>query len=207
MSFTDIPVSHGRLEGILWAVDAPKAAVVVCHPHPLHGGTMHNHVTYRIADAFRKNGAATLRFNFRGVGRSTGTHDDGRGEIDDGKAALDVLGREVPDVPLYIAGFSFGSRVAMRLSVQDPRVEKVMLVGMALRLYSFDALREVKKPKAILHAEHDEFAPVEQARELFETLEGPKRFWMVPGSDHLATGKLEEFSVAADEAAAWLLGA
>jgi len=83
MSFVDVPVSHGRLEGVLWKAEAPRGAVVVCHPHPLHGGTMHNHVTYRIAKAFRDRGISTLRFNYRGVGRSTGSYDEGRGELED----------------------------------------------------------------------------------------------------------------------------
>lgn len=207
MSFLDIPVAHGRLEGLLWKVERPEAAVVVCHPHPLHGGTMHNHVTYRIADAFRKSSAATLRFNFRGVGRSTGTFDEGRGEVDDAQAALELLAREVPGVPLYAAGFSFGSRVALELALRDPRIEKLMLVGMALRMYSFEALRELAQPKAVLHAEHDEFAALAQVEALFNASRPPKKLWVIPGSDHLASKKLDEFAAVADEAAAWLMSA
>ena len=85
----DISVAHGRLEALLWKVPSPKAAALVCHPHPLGGGTMHNHLTFRIADAFRQAGVSALRFNFRGVGRSTGTYDNGVGEVDDARAALD----------------------------------------------------------------------------------------------------------------------
>src|SRR5438132_10175299 len=124
MSFVDIPVGHGRLEGLHWTVPQPKAAAIVCHPHPLHGGTMHNHVTYRLAQAWRDAQVACLRFNFRGVGRSTGNHDEGKGEVDDAKAALDWLAAETPGVPLYASGFSFGSRAALTLGLRDARVQK-----------------------------------------------------------------------------------
>src|SRR5258706_104046 len=98
-------------------VQAARAAAVVCHPHPLHGGTMHNHVTYRLAQAWRDAGVACVRFNFRGVGRSTGAHDEGRGEVDDAAAALDWLAQQTPGVPLYASGFSFGSRAALALGL------------------------------------------------------------------------------------------
>ena len=91
MSFVEISAPHGRLEGLLWDVELPVAAAIVCHPHPQHGGTMHNHVTYRIAHAFREHRVAVLRFNFRGVGRSTGSYDEGRGELDDARRALEYL--------------------------------------------------------------------------------------------------------------------
>src|SRR5207302_6871174 len=96
MSFVDIPVSHGRLEALWWKAEQPRAAAVVCHPHPLHGGTMHNHVTYRLAQTFRDGGISCVRFNFRGVGRSTGEHDEGVGEIDDARAALDWVAAQAP---------------------------------------------------------------------------------------------------------------
>src|SRR5882672_7941288 len=118
MSFVDIPVPHGRLEALWWDVEKPRAAAIVCHPHPLHGGTMHNHVTYRLAQAWRDAGVACVRFNFRGVGRSSGKHDEGRGEVDDAKAALDWLAEQTPGVPLYASGFSFGSRAALALAVR-----------------------------------------------------------------------------------------
>src|SRR5688572_6016313 len=114
MSFVDLPAPHGHLEALFWRVEGARAAAAVCHPHPLHGGTMHNHVAYRIADAFRQAGVSTVRFNFRGVGRSTGTYDEGRGEVDDARAALDFLQREHPGIPLYLGGFSFGSRVVLK---------------------------------------------------------------------------------------------
>src|SRR5438132_14271925 len=113
MAFVDLAGPAGRLEALYWKCDSPVAAALVCHPHPLAGGTMHNHVAYRIADAFRRAQASALRFNFRGVGRSEGAHDEGRGEVDDARAALDYLAADNPGAPLLSSGFSFGSRVAL----------------------------------------------------------------------------------------------
>ena len=207
MSNVDVPVSHGRLEALLWTVEEPRAAAVVCHPHPLQGGTMHNHVTYRIADAFRKAGVSTLRFNFRGVGRSSGAYDDGRGEVDDARAALDYLQRQQPGVPLLIAGFSFGSRVALQLTIEDPRVERLLLTGVALRAFSFGLLHELRKPKAFIQSDRDEFAAIEDVRRLVEETPPPRKLFVVPDSDHLCTNRLEAFEEVAAEAVTWLLDA
>src|SRR5438270_2414166 len=135
MSFIDIPVEHGRLEALHWPVENARGAAIICHPHPLHGGTMHNHVTYRLAQAWRDARVSSVRFNFRGVGRSTGTHDEGRGEVDDARAALDFIARENLQVPLYASGFSFGSRVALKLALDEPRIERAMAVGLAVDLF------------------------------------------------------------------------
>src|SRR5580692_2619274 len=107
----------GKLEALLEEPDAaaPREACLVCHPHPLFGGTMHNKVVYRIARGMRRAGAVVLRFNFRGVGRSEGVHDQGVGEVEDARAALGVLRQRYPDLPWSMAGFSFGSRVIMKL--------------------------------------------------------------------------------------------
>lgn len=158
MSFVDISISHGRLEGFLWKVDAPVAAAVVCHPHPLHGGTMHNHITYRIAAAFRDVGVTALRFNFRGVGHSTGSHDEGRGEVEDARAALNYLAQLHPAVPLIAAGFSFGSRVAMKLCLEDSRVTKLLAVGLALSLSDLSFGTQIRQPKAFVQSELDEYS-------------------------------------------------
>lgn len=204
MGFVDIPASHGRLEGLLWKCESPLAAALVCHPHPVHGGTMHNHVTYRVANAFRDAGVSTLRFNFRGVGRSTGKYDEGRGEVDDARDALDFLEREVPGAPLIVAGFSFGSRVALRLSA-DPRIGRVMAVGMALDLFDFEFAQAVRKPKAVLHADHDEYAPLAKVEAFVEHMPPPRKLFVVEDSDHLATGRLDAFEAVAKQAVAWLL--
>jgi alpha/beta superfamily hydrolase len=205
VSFVDIPVSHGGLEGLLWTVPAPRFAVVVCHPHPLYGGTMHNHVTYRLADAFRNASCAVLRFNFRGVGRSSGHHDEGRGEVDDGRAALDFLTEAVPGVPLAMAGFSFGSRVALKLAADDARVTRVMAVGLAMSLFDFGFAKVLEKPKAFIHADHDEYASLDQVRPFVDALPEPKRLFVLEDSDHLASGRLQAFEGVAAEAVRWLL--
>jgi hypothetical protein len=207
LSSVDVPVSHGLLEALFWKVDQPVGAAVVCHPHPLYGGTMHNHVTYRIADAFRKAGVSTVRFNFRGVGRSTGTHDNGRGEVDDARAALDFLQREQPGAPLMLAGFSFGSRVVLQLAMEDPRVERVLAAGVALRVFDFGLVREIRKPKAFIHGDKDDFAPIADVERLVKEAPPPRQLFVVPDCDHLATGRLEAFEQAAAQAVEWLLAA
>jgi alpha/beta superfamily hydrolase len=118
----DLPVAHGALEAILKESATPFAAVVVCHPHPVHGGTMNNNVVYRVAKALTDAGASVLRFNFRGVGRSTGAYDNGVGEEDDARAALDFLAERAPGIPLWMAGFSFGARVGLTVGDADARV-------------------------------------------------------------------------------------
>ncbi len=207
MSFVDLSAPHGLLEALFWRVESPRAAAVVCHPHPLGGGTMHNNVTYRLAQAFRDAGVSALRFNFRGVGRSTGQYDEGRGEVDDAQAALDWLEGQHPGVPLYAAGFSFGSRVALKLAARDGRVAKVMAVGMAVSMFDFDFVTALDKPKAFVHAEHDEYGTLEDVRRLVERCSEPKRLFVVPDSTHLATGRLEAFSSVAAQAVEWLLSA
>jgi len=204
VSFVDIPVPHGRLEALHWKVEGACAAAVVCHPHPLHGGTMDNHVTYRVAGAFREAGVSALRFNFRGAGRSTGRFDNGRGEVHDARAALDFLQGDQPGVPLWVAGFSFGSRVALQLALEDPRVERVMAVGMALRAFDFGLVRQIHKPKAFVQGDRDEFAPLEDVQRMVEEAPPPRKLFVVPDCDHLATGRLEAFSQVAAEAVAWL---
>ena len=115
----DVPVAHGQLEAILKERRTPFAAVVVCHPHPQGGGTMHNNVVYRVAKALGDAGATVLRFNFRGVGRSTGSYGGGIDEEEDARAALDFLEQRAPGVPLWMAGFSFGARVGLTVGAAD----------------------------------------------------------------------------------------
>lgn len=207
MSFVDIPAPHGLLEALFWPVESPKAATVVCHPHPLGGGTMHNNVTYRLAQAFRDAKVSALRFNFRGVGRSTGRYDEGRGEVDDARSALDWLERQHPGVPLYAAGFSFGSYVALRLAERDRRVAKVMAVGVPVSMFDFGFVAALDKPKAFVQAEYDEYGPLEEVRRLVERCSEPKRLFVVPGATHLAHGRLDAFSAVAAQAVEWLLSA
>jgi uncharacterized protein len=205
MSFLDIPAPHGQLEGFVWEVEAPRAQALVCHPHPKHGGTMHNHVTYRVADAFRKAQVNALRFNFRGVGRSTGAYDEGRGEFEDGKTAFGFLHARAPALPHLVAGFSFGSRVALKLALEDPRVEAVLAVGMALELFDFSFAQGMTKKKAFIHSDQDEYASLEKVRAFVGALPGSSRLFVVQNADHLCNGRLEAFAEKAAEAVAWLL--
>ena len=126
-----IPGPVGRLEAILWSPSAgtPAMASIVCHPHPLFGGTMHNKVVYRIARGFRKAGAVVLRFNFRGVNLSEGAYGHGFGEVEDARAALAWLRERYPDLPYSLAGFSFGSRIVLRLGCDDAEARRVVAVG------------------------------------------------------------------------------
>jgi uncharacterized protein len=205
MSFVDIPVAHGRLEAILWNVDAPQGAVVVCHPHPLHGGTMHNHVTYRIAQAFRDHRISALRFNFRGVGGSTGSYDEGRGELEDAQAALAFVANEIPGVPLYCAGFSFGSRIALRLAMQAEEIRAVLAAGIAIDLFDFDFVVSLERPKAFVQSERDEYGDLAKVQALVDRARPPKRLFIVPDADHLCTNRLDAFEKTATAAIDWLL--
>lgn len=204
MSFVDVPVPHGRLEALWWKVEGSKTAAVVCHPHPMHGGTMHNHVTYRLAQTFRDHGVSVLRFNFRGVGRSTGNHDNGVGEIDDARAALDWVAAQEPGKPLWIGGFSFGCRTAIQLALKEPRILKVLAVGLAVDVFDLSFVAGLQQPTAFVHADRDEYGKLENIEKLIAQVRAPHRLFVVPDSDHLCTGKLDEFSVAAKAAFEWL---
>src|SRR5260370_36361602 len=191
MSSIDVPVAHGRFGVILWTAETPQGAVVVCDPHAAQGGTMHNHVTYRIAKAFRERNISTLRFNFRGVGRSTGTYVDGPGELEDAKAALAFLAKEVPGVPLYCAGFSFGSRIALKLAIEAKEIRGVLAAGMAINLFDFEFIVSLDRPKAFIHSERDEYGDLAKVQALVDRTRPPKRLFVVPDADHLCTDRLD----------------
>jgi alpha/beta superfamily hydrolase len=154
-----IPASHGHLEAVLKEPSVPlRGAAVVCHPHPLFGGTMHTKAVYRAAQALNEVGFVTLRFNFRGVGASTGSHDDGLGERDDAKTALDWLAAKYPGVPLLSGGFSFGSLVALAVGAEDDRVAALLGLGLPLtrdERYDYTFLRDVAKPVLVVQGEND----------------------------------------------------
>ncbi len=162
-----IKASHGKLEAILKEPKGePKGVALVCHPHPLGGGTMHNKVVYRAAQGLLDAGLITLRFNFRGVGASTGEHDDGVGEIQDVKDALDYLTENYPNLPITFAGFSFGSRVGTETTMDDDRVVRLISIGTPVDKYDFSFLKNVRKPILFVHGDKDEFGSVENFNEL-----------------------------------------
>jgi len=195
-----IPVSHGHLEAVLKEPDSSlRGAAVVCHPHPLFGGTMHTKAVYRAAQALNEAGLAALRFNFRGVGASTGTHDDGIGERDDARAALDWLAARYPAMPLVAAGFSFGSMVALTVGASDPRV--VALLGLGLPLdrddrYDYTFLGRAAKPVLIVQGENDEFGSGERVARALAGLGDHVTLARVPGADHYFTDQLDELKLA-----------
>jgi hypothetical protein len=199
-----IPAPHGRLEALLQGPAHPHAAAVVCHPHPLFGGTMHNNVVYRMARALERHGLATLRFNFRGVGLSTGRHDEGVGEQDDVRAALAFLASERPGVPLWLAGFSFGARVGLAVGAEDDRVGRLLGVGLVPKLFDFSFLERCAKPKAFVCAGADELADAASVRAVLDAAAPPKHVIVVEGARHLYAGKLDELERAVDEAIAFL---
>jgi len=184
----------GRLEAVLMHPDGPPvAAAVVCHAHPLHGGVMHFKPVFRAAKALQSAELAALRFNFRGVGRSAGTHDHGAGEQEDARAALAELERRFPGLPLVLGGFSFGATVALRVAARDPRVRGVLALGYPLlRAADTAPLAAVRPPRLFVQGERDEFGPGDALRALVLPLPPPCEIVVVPGADHYFTGRLDE---------------
>jgi len=196
----------GGLEAILWTPSSPAhppLAAVVCHPHPLFGGTMHNKVVYETAKSLDGIGIPVLRFNFRGAGLSAGVHDRGNGEKDDVRAALDFLASEFPGVPLLLAGFSFGAWVGMRAGCEDPRVSHLIGLGIPVNSTDFSFLRQCNKPKLYVHGSKDEHGAIEKVKALIPTLPGENRLVVVEGVDHFFAGKLDQLGEGIN---AWLTG-
>jgi uncharacterized protein len=193
----------GRLEALLWTspgAELPFVAVV-CHPHPLYGGTMHNKVVYQAAKALHSRGATVLRFNFRGVGHSEGVHDNGRGEQDDVRTAIDYLATEFPGQPVLAAGFSFGSWVGLRVGCADPRVDRLIGLGLPVDNVDMSFLEICSKPKLIIQGGNDQFGSRPKLEAQFSALAEPKKLAIVEGADHFFTGQLDRVAAAIDE---WL---
>jgi len=199
-----IPVEHGQLEGILREAPSAVAAAVVCHPHPRGGGTMNNNVVYRAAKALVAGGVTALRFNFRGVGASTGSYAEGVGEEDDVRAAVDFLREQAPGKEIWIAGFSFGARVGLRVGARSDDVAKLFGIGLALDMFDYGFLTDSRKPKAIVQASQDEYGARDKVEEAVRLMNEPRRLWIVDGATHLFPGHLDAFERAADEAVAYL---
>ena len=191
-----IPVEHGQLEAILKEPrqGPPRAAALVLHPHPLGGGTMHNKVVFRAAAALNDARIVTLRFNFRGVGGSTGEHDEGRGEQDDARAGIDYLSQHYAELPLVLCGFSFGARVGLDVGIKDERVRYLIGIGTPLDKYDFAFLESCRKPLLLVHGEHDEFGDIQKVRQLAAELETRTsvRLVVIPGADHFFENRLDE---------------
>src|ERR1700685_1499676 len=198
--FLDGPA--GRLEALLNAgVANATHAAVVCHPHPLFGGTLHNKVVFHTMKALNGFGFPVLRFNFRGAGLSQGEHDHGNGEVEDVRAALDWLNSEF-HLPLIFAGFSFGAAVGLRAACSDPRVKALIGVGTpvapvaadteAPRTYTFDFLQDCTKPKLFVSGVRDQFGPRAKLEALVASVPEPKKLVLIEGADHFFEGRLRE---------------
>jgi len=193
--FLDGPA--GRLEALLnTGAERATHAALVCHPHPLYGGTLHNKVVFHTMKALNNFGYPVLRFNFRGAGLSQGEHDHGIGEVDDVRTALDWVDREF-HLPMIFAGFSFGAAVGLRVACPDARVRAVIGVGLpgdAIddRVYDFEFLRDCMKPKLFVSGDRDQFGPRAKLQRLVEALPEPKKLVIVEGADHFFEGRLRE---------------
>jgi uncharacterized protein len=187
----------GRLEALLNAGVAEAAyAALVCHPHPLYGGTLHNKVVFHTMKALNGFGFPVLRFNFRGTGLSGGEHDQGNGEVDDVRAALDWLHHEF-HLPLVFAGFSFGAAVGLQAACPDARVKAAIGLGLPVaptdnRTYDFDFLKTCAKPKLFVSGDRDQFANPAQLKTLVGTIPEPKKLVLIAGADHFFEGRLRE---------------
>jgi len=185
----------GKLEAVLWTPahkTEPRFAAVICHPHPLFGGTLHNKVVYQAAKALDVHQGAVLRFNFRGTGLSEGKHDKGIGERDDVHVALDFLAAEFAEKPLVLAGFSFGCWVGLRVGCGDSRVQRLIGIGAPVNSSDFSYLETCSKPKLFVQGGNDEFGDVRKLREFVATLPGEKKLVVVDGVDHFFKGRVEE---------------
>ena len=184
-SSLDLSAGAGRVEALLKLPEgAPRAAAIVCHPHPLFGGSLHNKVVYQAAAALVDAGFATLRFNFRGVGRSEGKHDGGRGEGEDAVVLLDELASRFPGLPLLAAGYSFGAWVALRAGAFHPRVSTLLGIGIATRYHAYDEVLASPCLTRLIQGERDELGPIEEVRSLAARFTRPVRVDSVPEADH-----------------------
>jgi uncharacterized protein len=186
-----LPGPAGRLEALLEEPEdaAPTEVALVCHPHPQHGGTMHNKVVYRMARGLRATGAVVLRFNYRGVNLSEGKYADGEGELEDARAALNYMRARYPDLPFTVAGFSFGSRIALRLGCGIAR--RVIAVGFPAAYKDKASLDTCTTPRIFIQSTHDQFGSVEQIESIVAALPEPKKLYLIEAQDHFFVGALE----------------
>jgi len=198
----DLAGPAGRLEALLEEPDRPpKAAVVFAHPLPTHGGTMHTKAVYQGSKGLLRAGCAVLRFNFRGVGRSDGSFTGGPGEREDFSAALDYVAAKYPGLPLWAAGFSFGSWIALETGAADPRV--TVLIGIAPPVtrdgYDFSNTQRSTKPKFFVQGESDDICPIQDLWKFYGSLPEPKELVVIDAADHLFDGHTTEVGEALED--------
>ena len=189
--FLDGPA--GRLEALLEEPEhgEPLEAALVCHPHPQYGGTMHNKVVYRMARGLRRAGAVVLRFNYRGVNLSEGEYAHGEGELEDARAALAYLRGRYPNLPFTLAGFSFGSRIVLRLGCEGIGARRVIAVGFPTAYRERSFLEGCTVPKVFVQSTHDQFGPISELEPLVASLAEPKKLIQVEAEDHFFAGALD----------------
>jgi alpha/beta superfamily hydrolase len=199
-----ITAPHGQLEAILKEPrDANvRGVALVLHPHPLGGGTMHNKVVFRAAAALNEAGLVVLRINFRGVGQSTGEHDEGRGESDDVRIGLGYLEQNYPGQEITLCGFSFGARVGIEVGIADERVVRLISIGTPVDKYDFSFLEQCRKPILFVHGEFDEYGSVERLREIVAKINAPTDLKIIKGAGHFFDDHLDELKAVITE---WVL--
>ncbi len=197
----EIPGPLGALEALLEEpkAAAPRAAVVFAHPLPTEGGTMHTKMVFQGAKGLVRAGCAVLRFNFRGVGRSRGEFDDGRGEQDDFRAAVDFMAARYPETEIWAAGASFGSYVALTAGAADDRVCALIAVAAPVDRYDFLVVKQSTKPKFLVHGEDDEVIRLKTVREFYAQLQEPKELVVIDRANHLFDGQATEVGDALEE--------
>lgn len=200
-----IPGPVGRIEASLRVACPARGAAVVAHPHPLHGGTLHNPVVFHAERELHRAGLTTLRFNFRGVGSSEGTFDEGRGEAQDVGAAASWLRGVALDAPLLLVGYSFGSVCTVAHAARDRNVRGVVAVGIPVRLYDFAEVERLDRPLAVVQGDDDEFGSPDEVQALLERARPPGVLQIVPDCGHLFPGHAAEAGRRVAEAARTIL--
>jgi len=195
-----IPGPEGRMEAALRVAAEPRATAVVAHPHPIQGGTLHNPVVFHAERQVHGLGITTLRFNFRGVGDSQGTYDEGRGEVEDLAAAASWVRGLSPECPLILIGYSFGSWCAVRLAERDPSVRAVVAIGLPTRTYPFEEITRLGRPVAVVQASGDEFGSPDEVRSILDRARPRGALYVVDGTSHLFPERAREAAARVEEA-------
>lgn len=193
-----IPGPAGRIEAILKEPRhaQPTMLAIVSHPLPTGGGTMHNKLVYRMAKALGELGAVTLRYNFRGVGRSDGQFDEGRGEQDDLRTVIEFATAKYPGLPLVLGGFSFGAWVSLNAAMREPRLRAMVLTGLPVGMYSFDFVSRLQAPLLVVQGTRDQYGPIAEVRELIGRLDPRSRLVEIEGGDHFLDNRMDELASA-----------
>lgn len=191
-----IPAGDGKLQANLHEPEGElQGKVIVCHPHPVYGGTMDNRIVYRAAKSAARAGFAALRFNFRGVGESSGQYDHGLGEQEDVAAAIDWIDEKYPDKPCAVIGYSFGAWVGLQVGSGDPRIGAMVGIGLPLDLYSFDYLVDYSHPTLYIVGTRDEFCSRENLDDLQVRLPPSSKVERIRDADHFFSEQIEELEL------------